>query len=317
MTGSLRELEGFDLIELIYQATCQVPEGMVSTYGDIAKAIGDVRAARAVGAILSRYPRRDTPVPCHRIVYGDGRVGWYNGLGKGTDEKSGRLEAEGVHLKHGMVMEFGTTRFQDFRVRPVLKEMRDEQERMARKVKEKGPAHFRYAIGLDVSYADDRDAFAAAVIYDLESGKVEERTTKCAIDFPYIPTYLGFREVPVVAPLLKDIEDAVLLVDGQGRLHPRCFGIACHLGVRFGIPTVGVAKSHLTGEVGDDGSITLEGRVTGKKVRARGKEYYVSVGNQITLQDAVSMAETCLSAPESDVLRRAHVAANRFRRECG
>ena len=87
-----------DLIRLIFEATAQIPTGMVSTYGDIAKALGDVRAARAVGTVLASDISRPIVVPCHRVVYGDGRTGWYAGHGKGAERKIELLGSEGVKI---------------------------------------------------------------------------------------------------------------------------------------------------------------------------------------------------------------------------
>ena len=314
MADNIADLEGYDLPMLVFEATCQIPEGMVSTYGDIAIAMGDVRAARVVGTILSSNPR-PIVVPCHRVVYGDGRTGWYSGLGKGAERKTELLRGEGVPIADGVVQEFASRRFRDFKLRPVLKEMQAEQERMSQEVREKDEEHaFAQLVGLDVSYTGD-EAFAAAVIYDMHTGKVEQRFVRTKAKFPYVPSYLGFREVPAVAPLLQDLKDPLVLVDGQGRLHPRRFGIACHLGVRFDVPSVGVAKSLLSGVVADDGWISLDGARLGKVVSAGGKDYYVSVGNRITLKGAVEAAARYLADKESDVLRQAHVFANKVRRE--
>lgn len=70
------------------------------------------------------------------------------------------------------------------------------------------------------------------------------------IDKPYIAGFLAFREVGPMVNLMKrlqrdkpDMLPQVLLIDGNGILHPRGFGLACHVGVLLDIPTVGVAKN--------------------------------------------------------------------------
>ena len=81
-----------------------------------------------------------------------------------------------------------------------------------------------------------------------------------AIRFPYITSYLTFRELPILLELLGEVRAAgrmapVLLVDGSGILHPRRFGVASHLGVAADAATIGVTKKLLCGKVdiGGDG----------------------------------------------------------------
>ncbi len=81
----------------VYHAVACIPKGSVRTYGQIAKAVGIPRAARAVGTALALNRYRD--VPCHRVVRADGTLGEY-AFG-GTKAKARRLDREGVKLVHG------------------------------------------------------------------------------------------------------------------------------------------------------------------------------------------------------------------------
>jgi O-6-methylguanine DNA methyltransferase len=85
----------------VYELVSRVPEGKVTTYGDIAKAMGRPRAARAVGAALRANPH-PIVVPCHRAVMADGKLGGYGG-GSGTPKKVKLLRGEGVAVKDGRV----------------------------------------------------------------------------------------------------------------------------------------------------------------------------------------------------------------------
>jgi deoxyribonuclease V len=308
-----KDLEDCDLYKLVYEATSQIPKGMVSTYGDIAEALGDKVASRAIGMALSQNP---TPivVPCHRVVYKDGEVGWYNGLGKGTDIKSKLLREEGVDIANGKVQNMGSVRFKDFKLRPVLKEMRELQSRSACEVitkDEYGP--IERIIGMDISYNGD-EAFTAAVTLDLKSGRTEIETTRSKVNFPYIPGFLSFREIPSLIKILKIEEGTIVLVDGQGQLHPRKFGIASHLGVRTGMPTIGVAKSLLSGEALENGDIMINGERMGRVVDAGRKDYYVSVGHRVSLSTSESIVRRYLSIKGTDVLGMAHIEATNARK---
>jgi deoxyinosine 3'endonuclease (endonuclease V) len=116
----------------------------------------------------------------------------------------------------------------------------------------------RYVGGVDISfitidgYTDPYEAVACLVVFDLELQiVVYEDIIDVRLEVPYVPGYLGFREVPAFEQLLernrlsnKQMPECIL-VDGQGALHYRHCGSAVHFGVRAGIPTVGVGKQWL------------------------------------------------------------------------
>lgn len=83
--------------EKVYQATKQIPPGKVATYGQIAKIIGQTKAARVVGKALHRNPDPKT-IPCHRVVNREGRLAPGFGFG-GWKEHKRRLLKEGVKFK--------------------------------------------------------------------------------------------------------------------------------------------------------------------------------------------------------------------------
>jgi O-6-methylguanine DNA methyltransferase len=77
----------------------KIPRGRITTYGEIAKALGKPRASRAVGQALKRNPR-PIETPCHRVVHSDGTLGGYGGPGRErTEKKKALLEREGVSIK--------------------------------------------------------------------------------------------------------------------------------------------------------------------------------------------------------------------------
>ena len=84
--------EGF--FARVYEMVEQVPAGMVATYGQIAKLVGEPRKARYVGYALHGNPKPGI-IPCHRIVFADGRVCDGFAFG-GPDEQRRLLEAESV-----------------------------------------------------------------------------------------------------------------------------------------------------------------------------------------------------------------------------
>ncbi len=119
------------------------------------------------------------------------------------------------------------------------------------------------------------------------------------VRFPYRTGFLSFREVPVALRALGLLDAApdLVMVDGQGRAHPRRFGLACHLGVLLDKPTVGVAKSRLVGRfaepgptAGDQTPLEDKGEIVGAVLRSKRacNPLFVSVGHRIDLRAAVA-----------------------------
>ncbi|KAJ9077311.1 hypothetical protein DSO57_1017949 [Entomophthora muscae] len=107
--------------------------------------------------------------------------------------------------------------------------------------------------GVDISFfkQDANSAIATLVILNFpELEIVHTESSIIKLEHAYIPGFLAFREVPPLLKLLENVKikspqfyPQVVLVDGNGVLHPRKFGLACHLGVAAQIPTIGVAKN--------------------------------------------------------------------------
>lgn len=183
----------------------------------------------------------------------------------------------------------------------------DIQRRLAGEVVEApGPAEVRTVAGIDVSIRGDLAQAAIAVVRLPDLEVVDEAIYRCDVPFPYVPGLLSFREVPAILPALErlSVRPDVFMTDSQGRAHPRRFGLACHLGVLLDWPTIGVAKSRLTGryeepgpEKGDRSSLLHRDEVIGTVLRTRSKiqPVYVSVGHRMTLEEAEALTLRCTS----------------------
>src|SRR4051812_15704794 len=109
----------------------------------------------------------------------------------------------------------------------------------------------RFVAGADAAYsADKKTVIAAAVVYDREERRIIE-VTHCTrpVEFPYIPTFLSFREGPAVLQAIRSLKHpfGVVCFDGQGYAHPRRCGFASYMSIVLNVPGVGVAKSRLIG----------------------------------------------------------------------
>ncbi len=162
--------------------------------------------------------------------------------------------------------------------------------------------------GVDVGFEDDGTlARAAVVVLDhADLAVVEQAVGRCPTPMPYIPGLLSFREIPAVLAALEDLERLpdVLLCDGQGIAHPRRMGIASHLGLITGLPSIGVGKSRLIGTHGpvpaERGGWTplVDGdEVIGAVLRSREgvKPIYVSPGHRVGLESAVRLVMDCVT----------------------
>jgi len=90
----------------VYDLLLKIPAGKVSTYGDLARALGNPSASRVIGRILGENPN-PIKVPCHRVVMSNGGVGGY---AYGTAKKRQLLENEGLSFTHGIVQNFKNVR---------------------------------------------------------------------------------------------------------------------------------------------------------------------------------------------------------------
>ncbi|MEZ5560335.1 MAG: endonuclease V [Pseudomonadales bacterium] len=109
--------------------------------------------------------------------------------------------------------------------------------------------------GLDCAFLED-SVIAVAVVWDVgRACALETRGARAPLDFPYVPGLLSFREVPVLLKVLRRVTTQVqgFICDGQGIAHPRRLGLASHLGLITGVPTVGCAKSRLCGSHAEPG----------------------------------------------------------------
>lgn len=164
----------------------------------------------------------------------------------------------------------------------------------------------RTVAGLDVGFEDhNRVARAAVAVLSFPDLRVADQTVaRRAVDFPYIPGLLSFREIPALLDALERLGQPpdLLLCDGQGYAHPRRFGLACHLGVLTDIPSIGVAKSVLIGrhapvpvQRGDWQPLLDRGEVIGAAVRTRtgAAPVFVSVGHRVSLVRAIDYVLAC------------------------
>ena len=91
----------------VYRKLLQVPKGRITTYGELAKAVGLKNGQRAIGMIMKNNPF-PVIVPCHRVVKSDGKIGGY---AYGERVKSKMLDNEGIKIEAGKIIDFDKMKF--------------------------------------------------------------------------------------------------------------------------------------------------------------------------------------------------------------
>jgi deoxyribonuclease V len=171
------------------------------------------------------------------------------------------------------------------------------------------PATIQTIAGVDVAYAPHSDLLvAAAVLLDATSLEIQHTAiVQQRASFPYVPGLFSFRELPPIPQALAQLPKApdLVICDGQGLAHPRRFGLACHLGVATGLPTIGCAKTRLLGNYHDLGplrgstaELILDGETVGQAVRTQSgiNPVFVSVGHRVSLATACYWVLRCAPA---------------------
>jgi len=207
-----------------------------------------------------------------------------------------------------------------------LNELARIQEKIAKNViREDRLKKLERIAGCDLSFASRDDAYAACALLDYKSLElIDKKIIKVKIKFPYIPTFLAFREVDPMLKVAWDVGADVFIIGAQGIAHPRRAGLASHFGVLINKPTVGVAKGRLCGVAEEppnkQGAYSLlkdGGEVIGAVLRTQkdAKPVYVSIGNKLSLKTAIKISlETTRENRLPEPLRVAHELATKAMR---
>ncbi len=213
-----------------------------------------------------------------------------------------------------------------------LEELKKVQRECAKKViQEDDFGSIETIGGMDLTFEKLNEnptrAWASLVVIERKTLRpIYRHVVEDVVDFPYIPTFLAFRELPLLLKLYETakVKADAYFIDGQGVAHPRGCGIASHFGVETGEVSVGVAKSRLFGH-GDEppprrGAFTYlrhGNRVVGAIVRTRENTspIYVSVGHRISLRTAIKLVLETSRYRVPEPTRLAHNLLQEVRRK--
>lgn len=204
----------------------------------------------------------------------------------------------------------------------------------------------RYIGGVDISFSkhDPSLACGTLVVLDFQTLQiVYQDFAFVTLRVPYVPGFLAFREAPVLLDILEKMKRSgnafypqLLMVDGNGILHPRGFGLACHIGVKANLPTIGIGKNlhHVDGlhqsrvrnllEAKENSSkhfITLTGcsghtwGAAMKSTQGSIKPIYISIGHRISLQTAIAIVQMTCKYRVPEPIRQADIRSRDYIRK--
>ena len=202
-----------------------------------------------------------------------------------------------------------------------IEQLKEEQLAAARKVITSDDfGDIKTIGGCDCAYVNNT-VIAAIAVCDDKLRLIEKQTAAVENDFPYLSGLLYYREGRAMEEAFAKLKQKpdILLVDGNGTLHPLRCGLASQLGVKLDQPTIGVAKTRLLGEEDEAGNIKVGNEIIGAEVKLKehSKPLYISVGHSISLQTAVDIVHKTTKHPHKlpEPLHLAHRLADKARKE--
>lgn len=172
-----------------------------------------------------------------------------------------------------------------------------------------------YIAGCDQAYTTDNKIISYVVVLDKNMKIVDSAYAITDCRMPYIPGYLFYREAPAIIEAFNKLKQKpdVIMVDGNGILHPRRIGMASQLGIVLDMPTIGVAKTLMMGKL-EDGKVEVDKEIRAVEIRTRefAKPLYISPGHKISMKTAVDIVKSSIIIPHKlpEPLHLAHRYSN-------
>ena len=213
-----------------------------------------------------------------------------------------------------------------------LEKLKRFQEELAKKVVLEDRVRLKdlkFVLGVDQSFVGKKreKVISACVALSFPELEVVEKNVRVEdVNFPYIPTFLMFREgdpaVRAVKAVLDRVgrEGAIVLVDGSGIAHPRRCGLATYIALKLNVPTIGITKRKLYGRVelpeeeGEAKPIYDGNEIIGYALKPckMCNPIFISPGSYITPKTALEVVIACLKGHKlPEPVRLAHELATK------
>ncbi|MEM1684430.1 MAG: endonuclease V [Nanopusillaceae archaeon] len=264
----------------IRELICQIPKGKISTFKHLSEALG---SSYSIKYILSVYKKLECP--WWRVVNEKGIVD--------DDFQKRKLIEEGIKIVNNKI-DVDSYLFKEFKIKiKPLEYLRNIQIEMSKKISLKDEFEkLEYIGGVDIGYKNNT-AKVVYVILDKNLILLKKYVFIEKINFPYIPTFLSFREgEPIIKTFNKIDKVDILFVNGSGIAHPVRMGLASWIGVNLDIPTIGVTKSLLYGKIINNNIFDEKNNeLLGYVLEKFNKKIYVSPGNKVSLESCRILSE--------------------------
>lgn len=213
-----------------------------------------------------------------------------------------------------------------------LERLKKLQEELARSVVIKDfikLGNLRFVLGVDQSFIGKKQekVISACVALTFPELKLVDQNVRIEdVHFPYIPTFLMFREgdpaVKTIEPIVKKLDKSrtVIMVDGSGIAHPRRCGLATYIALKLEVPSIGITKRKLYGDVEyPEREMEAKPIFDGDEIIGYAlkpckacKPIFISPGSYITPKTALEIVKACIKSHKlPEPIRLAHELATR------
>ena len=202
-----------------------------------------------------------------------------------------------------------------------LFELKLEQAKLSYRVKLEDTFSDIKTIGAAECQVLGTKLLATVVVCEFPSLKVKEHKAYLLDNpLPHRSGFVAYREMPAIVEAFNHLEEEpdILLVKGEGVLHPRRLGIAAHLGLALNIPTIGVQDTLTFGNL-QDGKISIDNEVLGFEIKTKefSNPLFVSPGHNVSIQTVLHIIPQLIVPPHKlpEPLHLAHKLGRKVTRK--
>ena len=203
----------------------------------------------------------------------------------------------------------------------VFDALKKEQLKLAKKVSTVDSIkNIKTVAGADQAYADGKVISAIAVCDYKSMRLIENKHAVVEAKIPYKSGFLFYKDGPAIMEAFNKLENKpdVLIVEANGILHPRRIGMASHVGILLDIPTIGVTKTLMLGQMRENTIyVDKEARGYGLITREHANPIYISPGHNISLKTSLGGIKKCIKLPHKlpEPLHLARKHGNKIRED--